>query len=163
MSIRRVLIGAGAASPFLVSSGGDAGSVDFTNLIFDGNQQPLRLWNRGYVTVNPVAKGALPLPVPQVDPTMSYSTPFGSPVFIVVGRSAQVNDIGLTLPLTTPWHRVADPLAKGSGQGFGGVISNADKLFYGLNFQDPNNNTDSGYPPNVAPTYVNYCIFKNYG
>jgi hypothetical protein len=157
---RRVAIGAGGASPFVVSSSGDALSVGFENLIFNGNQQPLRLWNKGFVTVNPIPKlgpGGLPLPIVFRDDRYTYPTPTGSPVFIIAGKNA----FG-SLPLQTPWHRVADPLSKGSSQGFGGVISNSDKKFYGLNFSDPNNNTDQGYPAVVYPTYINFCIFKNY-
>jgi len=146
----RVKIDSTAASPFRVSAAGvDVNLAEFADLIFDGNQSPLRLWGTGWGTVagntydewtggkNTEWSGFVAGPV----------TPAGTtPVFMTMWRPV-------------PSGFVRTPLVKNihSQASAGGGFSSGS--FYGLSFSVGTPVAPSTRPSDVA---VNYAIFKNY-
>lgn len=144
-----------------VAGAGFPPASDFNNVIFDGNQAPLRLWNKGYIQVPPIpplGPGGLAYPVLAIEGSRNYPDSPNPPLFLLSGRSMSGG------VLSTPWHIVPTaPFQRGASQGFGGVITYQNRYFYGINFTDPNNNTDSGYPPVVYNQAINFAILKNSG
>jgi len=149
--VKRVTIDcAGAISPFRVSAAGvDVDSAEFNNLIFDGNQSPLRLWGTGYGAVAGISYDDWFFGKNIVSSIIiaGPSTPSGTtPVFMTMWRPAAGGF--LKTPIFINSHSVA-----GGGGGF------SSGNFCGLSFS-------VGFPS--APTtpasniYVNYAIFKNY-
>lgn len=145
---RRVIIDSTAASPFRVSVAGvDAASAEFNDLIFDGNQSPLRLLATGYVACGGHTWNEYTFGKNVAEASgLTYSLS-GRPVFLVAGRVD--NGFGA---LTTP---NAYPGAAGSGHG-GAFCSGT---FIGISFL-------GGAPlnPDALPnnTFCNYAVFRNY-
>jgi hypothetical protein len=148
---KRVVIGASASSPLLISSSSsiDADAAPFDSLIFNGNCQALRVWQTGYVVANGNnTVGALPLPTITNGPG-GFSTPAGTtPLFMIAGRNSDLIENG-------PFPDVR-ACSRTRQSGMGGTIANGQ--FFALNFADAN---VTGRAVSVA--YVNYCIFRNYG
>jgi hypothetical protein len=137
-----VKIKGGVASPFRVAvSGVDAASADFDQLIFDANQQPLRVWANGYFNASLIPYGTAGLAMPTFGLT-TYACPAGQfPLFNVMFRPG---DGGASDFLQT-------------AKGIGGVINESDRGFYALSF------LRQAGPSTVSTHYCNYLIFKNYG
>lgn len=150
---RRVIIDGNAASPFRVSVAGvDAASAEFNDLIFDGNQAPLRLWGTGWMTIGGISYndfiGGKNI---NTSHTGSFSTPSGTfPVFMTMWRnSSDPNNL-----IYTPSFQTAANNANQGGGG-GGICGG---VFKGFN----SNHGLPSSPSSPAPdAYVNFCVFKN--
>ena len=155
---RRIVFKGGGSAPFTVAAAGrdaDGDRSDFENLIFNGNQPPLRLWGKSVVVVpgiqannnaiGVIAKGGSIMP-----------TPAGLwPLFCVVGQFT--SDAGPSKrPITGPFFTSPS----GYGSGFGGALS-SDGYFYGVNFTT--RRTPQGETPQSLAYQIYYAIFKNYG
>lgn len=143
----RVVIGKGAGdSPLRVAAVGyDANNAEFDELLFDGNQPPLRLHHIGYVFVDDLDYNNL---APAWTASVAYPPLSGYPQFCVMSRKTNQTSYGVTTFLPAPAFRAG-------ASGGGGVIT-PDK-FWGINW-------DRKYPFPYGPTYryVNFAIFKNY-
>lgn len=151
MTTKRVVLGPGGASPFRVSVAGvDAAGAQFSDLIFDADQAPLRIFLNGVI--------AVPYINSSVDPSKTInhvvgpagpSVPAGtSALFLVMHRAPESSGGGL---LRTP---LFDSFDTTLGQGGGGAME--DGFFRALSF------LKSGPPGYPTGNYINYCIFKNY-
>lgn len=141
--VARVKIQGGASSPFRVSVATvDVATADFDQTIFDGNQQPFRIWSNNYIAANLIpsfASGGLAYATqgPSV-----YTTPSGQfPMFNVMWR--------------IPDGTASDKLK--TAKQVGGVINSADGKFYGISYARQSN------PSSISYAYCNYLIYKNYG
>lgn len=147
---RRLIIGPGASSPFLVSDTGyDAATAGFVNLIFNGNQPPLRVWGTGYVTIAPSPAGNL-APAIYGTGVAVLATPSGLfPQFNVNTKRSQA---GTTTPdrLRTVNSRPTQRAGCGATI-FGNTL-------YPIQFD--RKATDTTVMGNAV---INYIIFKNYG
>jgi hypothetical protein len=145
---RRVIIDSTAASPFRVSVAGvDVLTAEFNDLIFDGNQSPLRLLATGWVVCPAHTWNEYTFGKNMNEASGPTYTLAGKPVFLVAGRV----DDGLG-NLTTTFAR---PGAAGSGHG-GAFCSGT---FIGVSFQGGAPAVPDAAGPN---TLCNYAIFKNY-
>lgn len=156
----RVVIQGGGVSPLRISVVGvDASSAQFNNLIFDGNQPPLRLWGVGYVTSAPLASGS-GATVTSGSPATVITTPSGAfPLFLTMVRQplaggSPVNP-GAVGNQNTPAFRTLN------NYGSGILINNSgsNNLLYGINFNRDN-------PTNglfgTQSCICNYAVLKNY-
>ena len=166
MTTRRVIIGPGGSSPFRVSVAGvDAAGAQFNDLIFDGNQPPLRLFLNGYIAVDAISQS---------------DSAGGVTLRIAYGPSGPVVPSGTNALFLTMWRQpnlavgnfrynggngfpITPQFASSNsttGQGGGGTMDNS--RFIALSFSRPillPSGFWTGFP---TPNYVNYCIFKNY-
>jgi hypothetical protein len=155
----RVVIDSNASSPLIVSVAGvDAEGAQFNNVIFNGNQPPLRLFGTSYTLVAGISHSEYSFGknVNEGPPTFLFTPPSGtSPIFLVAIR----NIIDANAPLTTPFMGIGasggPTLATGAG---GGVCG---PYFCPANFE-----AALILPPGLPdadgdPVYVNFCIFKN--
>jgi hypothetical protein len=139
-------------SPLRISvAGADALTAQFNDLIFDGNQPPLRLWGTGFTSVvgitfnerlggKNVSEGA-PIPV--------VAVPAGlTPVFMTHWRK----DDGLGRLFTPSFQGSNNGLIGGGG---GGICSG---FFCPACFATGAPGAPDSLPPG---TFVNYCVFKN--
>jgi hypothetical protein len=139
-------------SPLRISvAGADALTAQFNNLIFDGNQPPLRLWGTGFTSVvgitfnerlggKNVSEGS-PIPV--------VAVPAGlTPVFMTHWRK----DDGLGRLFTPSFQGSNNGLIGGGG---GGICSG---FFCAACFATGAPGAPDSLPP---ATFVNYCVFKN--
>lgn len=159
MTRRLVIQGGSEAAPFRVSSAisGDAASASKFNLIFDGNQQPLRFLASGYLSCPGMAyeNSAAAVATGTVGPV--YSTPSGQyPLFCVMEWR----------PPYTPNPASAFTIKKLNSptSGIGGMLSGG--YFIGLNFTRQAQIPVLGGSPYLGPmplAYICYLIFKNYG
>lgn len=157
--VKRVIIQSGGASPFRVSVAGvDAAGAQFNNLIFDGNQPPLRLFATGFVTIPVVdalnnaaaffTDSALTLPV----------VPAGTvPIFLCQVRQPNTGapNPGAVGNQNTPAFRTLNAF------GLGGAIFPVGgvNVFTGINFN--RDNTVNGlFAGNQG--VVNFAIMKNF-
>lgn len=140
--VNRLKIASGVTSPFQVSvSGVDVNSAAFNQLIFDGNQQPYRVWANSYIAANLIPYGAAGVVAPTAGPT-TYSCPSGQfPLFNVMWR----------IPDGSP----SDYLK--TGKEVGGVIDQTDRKFYGISFARQTSPSGASY------AYCNYLILRNFG
>ena len=139
-------------SPLRISVvGADALTAQFNDLIFDGNQPPLRLWGTGFTSVvgitfnerqfgKTVSEGA-PIPVVAVPPGLT-------PVFITHWRK----DDGLGRLYTPSSQGTNNGLLGGGG---GGICSG---FFCPASFSTGAPAVPDSLPPS---TFINYCVFKN--
>ena len=155
MTKKRVIIASGVASPFRVSVAGvDASNAEFNDLIFDGNQQPMRLYATGYETVPTIANGDT-ANIAHAVLASGPSTPAGTnPLFMVMWRHNASG--GDTLLLKTPQLSPSVPFSVTAGSGGGGAYE--DGAFRALSCgRDP-----SGGAFYTQDNIINYAIFKNY-
>lgn len=158
MTRRLVIQGGSDSAPFRVSSAaaGDAGSASKFNLIFDGNQRPLRYLIHGYLPCPGMAYENSAAAVYTRTDNPVYSAPEGQyPLFTVMEwRSVSPNPArGITV------RKYNSPTS-----GIGGVLSGG--YFYGLNFTRQAMIPVFGGSSYLGPmplAYVCYLIFKNYG
>lgn len=158
MTTQRVRLQSGSGSPLRISVVGvDVNSAQFNNLLFDGNQPPLRLWSTGYVLVAPIDQLNTASAFFTDGPTVPASPSGTIPIFFVCVRQ----------PATTAPNPGAvgnsnsPPFRTYNSYGMGGGIFNVSgsNVFSGLNF-----NRDNGVSGLFAgvPCVVNYAIMKNY-
>lgn len=160
--VKRVVIQGGGSAPIRVSAAGvSVDGAQFNDLIFDGNQPPLRLYATGYTLVPPIYRGANS--VQTIQHVVDYAAPIPqvpdgtTPLFIVATRQrmSEGNTYGY---LMTPTYRGGI-----DGAGGGGAISNVDGgglRFVALSFTVVH---DEWVPPqpDQPDNLVNYCIFRN--
>lgn len=158
MTTKRVIIDAslGAPSPLRVSVAGvDAALAEFNDLIFDGNQSPLRLWGTGFGTTSGFSFNDAHLGGQNMSEAViagGFVTPAGTTALFMTmwRRSDDTRNL-----LSTPSF---DPSSNSGGRGGsgGGICSGT---FIGACF-----NVGSPATPTLpaAGNYVNYCIFKQY-
>lgn len=148
----RVRIQGGSSSPFQVSAT-NVDTDDRFSLIFDGNQQPLRALNHGWVLTQREANDGNIAPVFFVPSGVSYSSPSGLwPLFVCQEWAAPYSG---PINYPTGYRGRAPSLNNLSGQnrltGPGGALANG--IFYGLAFR---RNSPAG-----LSYYVNVLIFRN--
>lgn len=153
MTTRRLVVQGSSASPFRVSGGGvDAGTADTFDLLFDGNQSPLRVWSTGYVAATPLEPANLAPALVTPGPGVIAAPAGQAPIFMLAGR--QFNSSPNPPTLNTVYH------ASGGG-GFGGIIAN--NQFFAVNFRRNVYNGNDGALALNGLVYVNFCIFRNIG
>ena len=135
----------------IVVVGADVLTAQFNDLIFDGNQPPLRLWGTGFTSVvgitfnerqfgKNVSEGA-PIPVVAVPPGLT-------PVFITHWRK----DDGLG--------RLYTPSSQSSNNG--GIGAAAAASVPASSARPASRRARPAVPDTLPPsTFVNYCVFKN--
>lgn len=141
--VQRLRIGPGASSPMIVSVPSvDVSGANYLNQVFNANTPTLRVWGTGYVEAyKPAAPGAVPIPYPVAGPS-GYATPGGTfPIFMVMGRQAAGP------PLLTPFRNI------GGAGGHGGLMTPSGQF---VAWQQQSNSF-------ATTSYVNFCIFRNYG
>lgn len=151
----RVKFQADGGSPLRISvSGVDVNSAQFSDLIFDGNQQPLRLWGTGYLAVFSIdffnSRTIMTATGPLVLATPSGTTP----MFKVLSRNDHQSSVAVP---TTPGAHV---LGRAPG---GGSVSNVDgggNRFVGINVAR-DAVQGGGSPEETVPIYVAYAILRN--
>lgn len=149
---RRVVIKSSSSSPFRISAAGvDALSAEFNDLIFDGNQPPLRLWISGYTTVEGMSRDEYNggQNIREGSGIGPFTTPSGTtPVFLVNAKtsSAGIDTGRVKLPTFN----------SGLGSGGGAICSG---YFIGVSFTLGFPATPSARPPF---DYINYAIFRNF-
>lgn len=145
MSIKNVVFGSSSGSPLLVSASGvDAEGAEFSELLFDGNQSPLRVAQKGIVgmpliNVNNIAPAVFN-PVLLQHPPPAGKFPYFTCVF-------RVDTSGVSTRIVTP--------RKQGASGHGGAVSGT--RFFGVQF-----NRAIG-PGATLTTYCYYMVFRNYG
>lgn len=150
---RRAVVQGNSASPFRVSGGGvDAGTADTFDLLFDGNQSPLRVWSTGYVVATPLEPSNSAIAFMTSGPGVIAAPAGQAPIFVIAGRK---NNSSPNPPsLNTVYHTMG-------GGGFGGII--AFNQFFAVNFGRNVYNGNDGALSFDATVYVNFCIFRNIG
>jgi hypothetical protein len=139
-------------SPLRISvAGADALTAQFNDLIFDGNQPPLRLWGAGFTTVPGITwnehLGGKNLSEGTAIPVVAV--PAGlTPVFMTHWRK----DDGLGRLFTPSFQGSNNGLIGGGG---GGICSG---FFCAACFATGAPGAPDSLPPG---TFVNYCVFKN--
>lgn len=158
MTTERVILQGGSGSPLRISVAGvDASGAQFNNLLFDGNQPPLRLWSTGSVLVPPIDQLNIATAFFTDGPTVPVSPSGTVPIFFVCVRQPVTGapNPGAVGNSNTP------PFRTYNAYGMGGGIFNVggSNVFSGLNF-----NRDNGVNGLFAgsPCIVNYAIMKNY-
>ncbi|WP_458760556.1 hypothetical protein ACSVBT_07115 [Afipia sp. TerB] len=148
MSTKQVVFDSGGASPLRISAAGvDASGAEFSDLLFDANQSPLRVLQTGAVAVTGPQFGNI---APAIIAPVALSKTFPSgkyPLFCC--NTMEASYAGGSLPgwLASPWRQTP-------GAGSGGAVS--ENRFFGVNF---NKQT---VPNNVPLVTVYYMIFRNY-
>lgn len=156
MTIQRVTI-QGAVMRVSVA-GVDASLAQFNNLIFDGNQPPLRLWGTGFVTI-PVIDALNNAGAFFTDSTLALPTvPAGTvPIFLTSVRQPNTGapNPGGVGNQNTPSFRTLNAF------GLGGAIFNVSgvNVFTGINF-NRDNSVSGLFGSNKG--VVNFAIMKNY-
>jgi hypothetical protein len=141
--VQRLHLGPGLGSPLIVSVASvDVSGANYLNQVFNANTPTLRVWSTGYVEASkPAAPGAVPIPYPVAGPG-GFATPGGTfPIFMVMGRQAAGP------PLLTSFRNI------GTAGGHGGLMTPSGQF---VAWQQQSNNVET-------TSYVNYCIFRNYG
>ncbi len=158
---RRVIIQGGGSSPIRVSAAGvDANGAQFNDLIFDGNQSPMRLHGTGFVALPPINRDIDS--VKTIDKLVTGASlpavPSGTtPMFLVAVRNRSSDTEGR---LQTPFAilgGISDNLFRGGG----GAISDVDGAglrFVALTFAI---RLSTVFPNPQPSSYINYCIFRN--
>jgi hypothetical protein len=157
MTVRQVVLQSNQSSPLRISAAGfDAQNAQFDELIFDGSQEPLRLWQATYVlapgidfmnTANIFATVGMPVMATPVATT---------PLFVCLGYQELFGGAGGRTD-SAPFR---NNISGGSQQGLGGSISNVDgagNRIVGINMWR-NNSVGTELS---APAIINFLIFKN--
>jgi hypothetical protein len=184
---QRVFIDANGV--FRVSVAGvDAQTAEFGNLIFDGNQPPLRLSQNGFFSMPMILDSEFTAPSPQTiaeaaGPFVLVVPPNGStPIFMVMHRTPftvpqGANSVATNFPgeVLTPAAIIGglqtmpvtslngNPTSGQAGnRGSGGAICNGSR-FFGMTYT-PNTFQVSMFPQGNTFNFVfiNYAIFKNF-
>jgi hypothetical protein len=134
----------------IVVPGADVLTAQLNDLIFDGNQPPLRLWGTGFTAVAGISwnQHLLGKNVSEGSPIPVVAVPAGlTPVFITHWRK----DDGLG--------RLFTPSFQGSNNGLigggGGICSG---FFCAACFATGAPGAPDSLPPG---TFIDYCVFKN--
>lgn len=159
---KRVIFQSGAASPLRISIvGADASAAQFNQLIFDGNQPPLRLWSSGWLSIVPLQFANTAQVLYQDGPTLPVAPSGTVPIFFTITRQQELVGVGggITSPLNGPANRTYD------ASGMAGAVFNVggSNIFTGLNFNRDNSvggiyGTNTGSP---VLGVVNYAIMLN--
>lgn len=159
---KRVIFQSDATSPLRISiAGSDAASAQFNQLIFDGNQPPLRLWSTGWIAIVPLAFANTAQVLFQDGPTLPVAPAGTVPIFFTITRQQELVGVGggITAPVNEPANRTYD------AAGMGGAVFNVGGLnvFTALNFNRDNSvggiyGTNTGSPVSGV---VNYAIMLN--
>lgn len=172
----RVVFQASAASPLRVSVAGvSAASAQFNNLIFDGNQPPMRLAINGWVAVTVITdanwtagqtiaeQSAVPAPTVPAGTTPIFMIMFRQPYAVVVSGSTPTAFAGsYRTPARYP------TVGGGSfdtvgGKGAGGAICGGQII--GVTFTPATHDPGSGGGPSFnrfTSSNVSYAVFRNY-
>lgn len=147
MSTQQVIFESNGSSPLRISASGvDAAGAQFSDLLFDANQSPLRLLQTGSVGVSAIPVGNI---APALVSPVALAKVFPSgkaPLFCCLIRSTYTSDSLMYGKLSTPWRQ--------SQSGAGGAVSN--DRFFGINFTAQ---LPSGI---ITPYAIHYMIFRNY-
>lgn len=158
MTRRLVIQGGSDSAPFRVSSAiaGDAASASKLNLIFDGNQRPLRYLTSSWLACPGMSLSNSAAAVYTRTASPVYSTPAGQyPLFSLMEWRAVAPN---------PTRGITIKKLNGPTSGIGGVLSGG--YFYGLNFTRQASIPEVGggsHPGPMPLAYICYVIFKNYG
>lgn len=167
---RRVTVGEGASSPFVVAASGyDAISANFQRIIFSADQMPFRLMATGYISG--VAPPDLGMGIVSQQGAIQYSFGGKYPVVLVATQDEAYEGNGGHIdagPITPPFMAVDN--VKGSGgifyrqYGRGLVVLN-DGRVYGMNANEKFQISTPNGPilVNRPPVTVYYAIMKNLG
>lgn len=153
MTTRRARIQSGNGSPFRISVAGvDSNLAEFDDLIFDGDQNPLRRAQYGSAIVSNLAFNNL-APATFAPVVLNRTYPSGKfPVFSLIGNITKYFPESPEIPPTvTNWKTpsTAGSLADDVG---GGVDSN---YFYAINYARNVNDIQAGYAT------IQFLIFNN--
>lgn len=151
---KRVIIRSGAGNPMRVSvSGFDADTAGGENLIFNGNQAPLRRFLSHYTALDSTDGGNLSL-ANIGPPAPLYPTPPGTyPLFCIVGFPT-FNGLTSLPPGIRPQNAWSRRGTFAGMQGFGGVITSLG--LHGINYSKHSS-------VNHTPAYINFLVFRNHG
>jgi hypothetical protein len=160
---RRVIIDSTAASPLRVSVAGvDAAGAEFNDLLFDGNQSPLRLWGTGWAfaqgfSQNDYSGGKN---INEGTPVLVLQTPPGTRSIFICNSAFQSGATPANGRNQPPWRNVGTAGTSGGG---GGICS-TDAVGANMYFVPVCFNTGLPTQPTVPGNgqYNNYAIFKNY-
>jgi len=143
----RVVIKSDGAQPFRVSSVGvDAETAEFQDLLFDGNQSPLRIHQVGYVSVLSLRKPNL---APAFVSSIAIDPLPGYPLFSVMLREDEPYGVGACRCV----------YRNGPGEYGGGGVANPN-TFYAITWRRTNGVPGTDPPPQT--NYINFVLFKNY-
>lgn len=158
MTTKRVILQGGGGSPLRISVAGvDASGAQFNNLLFDGNQPPLRLWSTGYVTIPVIDQLNVATAFFTDGPVVPVSPSGTTPIFFLSVRQPNTGAInpGGVGNSNSPAFRTYN------AYGLGGGIFNVSgsNVFSGLNF-NRDNGSSGLFGANQG--VVNFAIMKNY-
>lgn len=157
---RRVSIGVnGSASPFVVSVDGyDAYSAtNFTQILFDANQRPLRLYEIGYLGW--VTSPSVGVGVNTLKGTTKYSFNTGYPIVFSAGKS----DGGQIGPSYIKIDNPRDSPPAFYRQVGRGLIMSSDYYVYAASFNEQYLIPGSGATYVPPPVMMYYAILRNAG
>lgn len=154
MSTRRAVFQSNASSPLLVSvAGHDAATAQLDDCIFNGAQDPLRLWQATHATVPWIDFTNTANIFANVGPPVLPSPAGKTPIFVVICRQGGLLGSRNTVPFRNN--------AGGAAQtGLGGSISNVDgggNRVVGINMCR-NNSVNGLY---VGDAVINFLVFRN--
>lgn len=151
MSKERVVISGAVMRVSVV--GADASVAQFGNLIFDGNQPPLRLWSTGWMAISVLGFSDHAAAVFGTGPTVPTTPPGTTPIFFCSVRQPNMGagNPGGVGNFNTPAIRTYNYY------GAGGAI--AGGVFLGFNC---NRENLAGGLFGANQGVVNYAIMKNY-
>lgn len=158
---KRVILDSTAASPLRVSVAGvDADLAEFNDLIFDGNQPPMRLYLNGVQSCNGMTfnefTGGQNIREGSLVPVLS--TPSGTtPIFMV--NFIMSTHAGGGFVRSPTYNGAANNNETNGGGAGGAIVQPSDNYFVPVCFTVG----PPGLPDDLPPvTYVNYAVFKNY-
>lgn len=167
--VRRVVIGEGASSPFVVSvSGYDAASANFQRTIFSADQMPFRLMAKGIISSVPPAE--LGQGLNQKQGSIRYSFGGRYPVVLVATQNEAYEGNGGPIaagPISSPYIAVNNTRSNGFFyyQSGAGLVVRNDGWLYGLNANEKFQIATPNGPILVRrpPVRIYYAIMKNLG
>lgn len=169
MAVARVIIQATGGSPLRVSVAGvDASLAEFDNLLFDANQQPLRLAQNTYMQVAliPDANNPGQNIAETTGPPVAVTYPAGTtPLFLVAVRQPYQTNVSGGYVFTpgtvrTPGYYVGG-LGPSGDHGGGGAICSGYFIGVTCSYHNQTGPNEQNIDRHV-PTLVNFAIFKNY-
>lgn len=142
MTVETVSFDSSGGSPLRISAAGvDVNGAEFSDLLFDANQQPLRMMQKGVVEMPIIAQG-------NIAPAVFYRVLLNKPT--PPGRFALFccvfNGVNVAIE-----NRLVSP----GWAGAGGAVS--ETSFFGVQWV-------RAIGPNPgSPSYARYMVFRNYG